>query len=91
MPAIPARHGQLKQAQDPQQLVRRIRHRDLAGNPVPDSAWRDMKQFRRIINAQARIGQQDFEAGALQSAGFTGFGRVAFLAIVLDTMYIMLS
>jgi hypothetical protein len=91
VPAIPALAWQLEQAQNPQQLVRRVRHRNLAGNPVPNGAWRDMKKLRRLINSQSRIREQDFEAGALQGADFTELGRRLFLPIVLYTMYIMLS
>ena len=90
VPAVPALARQLKQAHDPQQLVSRIRDGDLTGNPVPNGSGRDLKKLRGFIQTQARIREQDFEAGALYSAGFTGLSELLFPLTVLYTMYIML-
>lgn len=78
MPALPALARQLKQPHDAHQLVGRIGNRDLAGNPVPDGAWRDVKELRRSLRSEPGVRQQDFEAGAKQGAGFTGFAGDVF-------------
>jgi hypothetical protein len=62
VPALPARHGQLEQPHDANQPVGRIRHRDLAGNPVPDGPGCDMKKLPGCLVGQPGIGQQDLEA-----------------------------
>jgi len=91
MPAVPARTRQLKQPHDAHQLVSGVRHQHLAGNPVPDGARRDVKDFPGSFGGQPGVEQQDFEACAQRGAGFAGLPGCAFLRTVVDTMCIMLS
>ena len=90
MPALPALTRQIKRPHDAQQLVSRVWDCVLAGNPLPNSARRDVKNLRGSVVRKPRIRQQDFKARAKHGTVFTAFSGGQFATIVLHTIYIML-
>ena len=50
-----------------------------------------MQHLCSSLRGQARVDEQDFEAGALVQAGFPGFAHRRLALLVLYTMYIMLT
>lgn len=69
VPAAPAGTGQLEITHHAQQLVGRIRHRNLTGHPVADGARRDVKDFPGLVGRQACIHAEYFEPFSKHGAG----------------------
>ncbi len=91
VPAVPAVGRKFRAREDSQQPVGGIRDQHFAGNPVPDSAWRDVQHLRSGFGSETQISEHDFQARREDFAGLACLGRLSPALLVLYTMYIMFS
>jgi len=91
VPAVPAVARKLRTGEDAQQPIGGVRHQHFAGNPVPNSAWRDMQHLRSGFGSETQISEHDFESGAEHFTVLASLGRLLATLFVLYTMYIMLT